>query len=191
MYSQNLDDLEAAAGLSTNMTPETDDPTCVLLHGLIRKLKCELCCSKFDWDDYESGNNESPHDLGTWLRCRDCHARCQERVSKGRRKITIGRLLPHIVCSDDQDPREAEIKSFIAKDQRKAKLLIVLGTSLQFYGPRTLVRHFANVVRSRGGKVVYVNEKKPPKNIAPFFDHVVTWNCDEWTKDLCQRLQWT
>ncbi len=177
-------------GLNTNMTSETGVPICVLLHGDISILKCELCCSKFDWNDYESENFEPAEDLSTQFRCPKCHARCQDRVHRDKRKITVGRLYPGIICSDDQHPQGPEIERFIAKDERKAKMLIILGTSLEFYGPRTLAQRLAAKVQRAGGKVVYVNKTKPGWNVAQFVDYWVNWTCDAWTEDLRRRLSW-
>lgn len=191
MYTQNLDGLEAAVGLDTNMTSDTGAPICVLLHGDIRILKCGLCCSKVDWNDHESGNGGPLGDLDTQFRCPECHTRCDERIKRGKRGITVGRLYPGIVCSDDQHPQGVEIERIIANDQRQAKMLIILGTSLEFYGPRALVRRFAIKVRNRGGKVVYVNDTKPRSDIAQFVDYWVHWTCDAWTEDLRERLLWT
>lgn len=139
-----------------------------------QNIECELCCSKFDWNDYESENDEPLEDLGTQFRCPKCHARCQDRINRRKRRITVGRLYPGIVCSDDQHPQGVEVERIIANDQRQVKMLIILGTSLEFHGPRTLARRFAMKVHHRGGKVVFVNKTKPRPDIAQFVRRFLT-----------------
>jgi hypothetical protein len=63
-----------------------------------------------------------------------------------------------------------------------------MGTSLRVHGLKILVKEFAKAVHLKGGKVVFVNQTKPPESTwGDFIDYWVEWDCDDWVLDLKQR----
>ncbi|KAM3553671.1 hypothetical protein MY1884_006551 [Beauveria asiatica] len=189
LYSQNVDGLEAVAGLSTGMTAEPDaPPICILLHGAIRTLRCELCCSTVDWKGHELDTAKLSLDPGTELNCPTCQQNCKNRTDLGKRKTRIGRLYPAIICSDDEHPQGVEIEDVIAQDEKLADMLIILGTSLRFKGPEKLAQRFARSVRAKQGTIVYVNKTKPPRRIMQFVDDWVNSKCDTWAREVQRRM---
>ncbi len=182
LYTQNIDGLEEVAQLDRD--PTRKSPSLVPLHGTVRYLVCRLCCAKYTWE-----GNEELVSRGEDLGCPECTATSQGRAARGERCTAVGLLRPAIVCSDEQHPRAEEIEHFVAQDKRRADLLLVLGTSLKFYGPLKVVKDLARAVHGRSGVVVYVNATEPRQEISDFADYWVDWRCDPWANHLLQRLQ--
>ncbi|KAK0621234.1 hypothetical protein B0T17DRAFT_617706 [Bombardia bombarda] len=60
-YTQNVDMLEAKAGLVTGLGRRFD---CVPLHGSLANLKCHLCHEAYEWQDYRCHIEESDTEDG-------------------------------------------------------------------------------------------------------------------------------
>ncbi|KAK3333465.1 DHS-like NAD/FAD-binding domain-containing protein [Cercophora scortea] len=168
-YTQNVDMLEAKAGLATGLGPRCD---CVPLHGSLANLKYHLCHEAYEWQDYRrhiedyvikdcnTGDSDTEGDkdedkLALPLPCPRCSSRCETRKEAGMRLLPIGQLRPGMIMLDEAHP-EGEKIAHLARGDNLASpdLLLVLGTSLRVDGPKRLLRQFAGPIHRRGGKVI-------------------------------------
>ncbi|KAH8763821.1 DHS-like NAD/FAD-binding domain-containing protein [Diaporthe sp. PMI_573] len=196
-YTQNVDMLEAKAGLVTGLGRRFD---CVPLHGSLSNLKCHLCHERYEWQDYrrhiedyiiedsdtKDGNDED--ELTLPLPCPRCNFRFEARKEAGMRLPPIGQLRPSMVMLDETHPQGEEIAHLTRGDELSSPdLLLVLGTSLKVDGPKNLLRQFVRPVRGQGGKIIYVNKSKPPSDCSALIDYWVQWDVDKWVRDLKGR----
>ncbi|KAK0637173.1 DHS-like NAD/FAD-binding domain-containing protein [Bombardia bombarda] len=196
-YTQNVDMLEAKAGLATGLGRRFD---CIPLHGSLANLKCHLCHEAYEWEDYrrdiqdcnidsniEDDKSEDDEEEST-LPCPRCNGRYEARKEAGMRLLPIGQLRPSMVMLDETHPHGEEIAHLARGDGLASPdLLLVLGTSLKVDGPKSLFRQFARRIRGQGGKIVYVNRTKPPSDCSALVDYWVQWDVDEWVRDLKGR----
>jgi NAD-dependent histone deacetylase SIR2 len=182
-YTQNIDMLEAKAGLTIDLNrPEVE---CVQLHGSLHLLRCSNCSEIFP---FEAHVLEFAAEAD--LPCPRCVAYSAARETAGRRRVAVGILLPDIVRIGQQQHASGEdIADIIQRDQAaNPHLLFIVGTKLELDGPKRLAKLFAREVKKNGGMVVYVNLTKPQAVWRNLVDYWVKWDCDEWAKDLDQRL---
>lgn len=209
-YTQNIDMLESREGLCTELergtgnrtrfsqkfqrdrstdsgAPLTDSGVEVVhLHGSLDKLRCGLCAKPSSWDE------EDRHQAtlaGKAPDCPWCAANSAHREGKGRRSLAVGRLRPDIVLYGEEHPSAHLVAPLITHDLSLGPdVLLILGTSLRVHGLKVLVREFAKAVHGKGGKVVFVNQTKPPESIwGDVIDYWVQWDCDTWVGDLKKR----
>ncbi|KAH8783264.1 DHS-like NAD/FAD-binding domain-containing protein, partial [Diaporthe sp. PMI_573] len=177
-YNQNIDMLEAKAGLSTDLDR-------LELHGSLHLLRCSHCSETFPLEGYKLEFSAEAN-----LRCPRCVAYSTARETAGRRHIVVGILLPDIVRIGQQQHASGEaITDIIQQDQAAdPHLLLIVGTKLELDGPKRLAKLFAREIKKNGGMVVYVNLTKPQAVWRDLVDYWVNWDCDEWVKDLDQHL---
>lgn len=217
-YTQNIDMLEAREGLCTDPTrgtgsrgrfnPKhrnapragndheggTHDSGCevVLLHGSLESLRCFKCHKTTSWDE---GDRLLTTLAGTVPSCPHCYSSSAAREAKGRRSLEVGQLRPDIVLYGEAHPMEGHIGELTEHDIALGPdMLLIMGTSLKVDGLKRLVKEFAKAVHLRGGKVVFVNNTKPSESVwGELFDYWVSFDCDEWVKDLKNRREdiWT
>ncbi|KAH8909462.1 DHS-like NAD/FAD-binding domain-containing protein [Coniochaeta sp. PMI_546] len=179
-YTQNIDMLEQKAGLRTGIGGEF---RCIPLHGSLAGLECPVCCATDKWEAHRD-----TIDAGRELRCPVCITYREGRVAAGKRRSAIGQLRPSIIMLDAVHPQSGDIGRLVDTDcAATVQVLLILGTSLTVYGPRTLTREFARRVRNRGGMVVYVNLSPPASVWNGVIDYWVHWECDNWVCDLQSR----
>jgi len=185
-YTQNLDGLEARAGLNADI--ESKDCNVVQLHGNLDSFRCSYCRHLTSWD----GVRETALASGELVSCPECASRVEERQRRGgRTNIHVGHLRPNIVLFQDiDDPSSEEKARIIDKDANsRPDVLLVVGTSLAIEGPRyELKSKLIPAVRRNGGKVIYVNNNPPPRAFSkPMVDHIFEMDCDHWVRDLAAR----
>ena len=185
-YTQNLDGLEARAGLNADI--ESKDCDVVQLHGNLDSFRCSYCRHLTNWD----GVRETALASGEIVSCPECASRVEERRRRGgRTNIHVGHLRPNIVLFQDIDDPLSETKArIIDKDANsKPDVLLIVGTSLAIDGPRyELKNKLIPAVRRNGGKVIYVNNNPPPRTFSkPVVDHIFEMDCDLWVRDLAAR----
>ncbi|KAH8768389.1 DHS-like NAD/FAD-binding domain-containing protein [Diaporthe sp. PMI_573] len=182
-YTQNIDMLEAKAGLSTDLNRPGVE--CVLLHGSLRLLRCSHCSLTFPLGAYEAELSAEDD-----LPCSECVAYSAAREAKGRRRVSVGILLPDVVRIGQQFHTSGEVIAKISQQDRAAgpDFLFIVGTQLKRDGPKNLVKMFVREIKKKGGMVVYVNLTKPQALWRGLVDYWVKWDCDEWANDLAQRL---
>lgn len=210
-YTQNIDCLEEREGLCTDLvrgtgnrsrfsstqqrqprpefiqsdSPHSGGVEVVLLHGSLAVLRCGICAKVCPWID---GRRESTL-AGFAPDCPSCAECSIKRSDRGRRGLAIGRLRPDIVLYGEEHPHASLISPLITHDLSLGPdFLLIMGTSLKVHGLKVMVKEFAKAVHSRGGKVVFVNQTKPPESTwGEFIDYWVEWDCDEWVVDLYER----
>jgi NAD-dependent SIR2 family protein deacetylase len=160
----------------------------VALHGTLDRLRCGLCARVTSWDE------EDRHEAtlaGNAPECPWCSANNAKREGKGRRSLAIGRLRPDIVLYGEEHPSAHLVGPLITHDiSLNPDVMLILGTSLRVHGLKIMVKEFAKVVHSRGGKVVFVNQTKPPESVwGDVIDYWVEWDCDAWVGDLKERRE--
>ncbi|TAQ84831.1 hypothetical protein B7494_g6859 [Chlorociboria aeruginascens] len=210
-YTQNIDSLEEREGLCTDMSrgtgsrarfhqkiqrePRPDTVTdsshdsgveVVMLHGNLVSLRCGLCSKLASWDEEErhaitlSGNAPD---------CPECAKYNAKREGRGRRSLAVGRLRPDIVLYGEEHPNANLVAPLITHDLGLGPdILLIMGTSLRVHGLKIMVKEFAKAVHVKGGKVIFVNQTKPPESVwGDVIDYWVEWDCDAWVLDLNKR----
>ena len=210
-YTQNIDGLEARERMTTDLElgkgnqkrfakkcverPLTPihrrpggelDPGCevVQLHGELNTLRCTLCQKTSPWESEKSQHITSLL-AGRAPLCQACLATSQDRKDRGRRGTKIGTLRPNIILYGEEHP-SADLLGSIATSDLKIfpDLLLILGTSLNVHGLKTLVREFAKSVHARSGnkgKVIFVNFSRPAESVwRSVIDIWVDMDCDAW-----------
>jgi NAD-dependent SIR2 family protein deacetylase len=140
-YTQNIDDLELKAGLTT----VGEDANCVQLHGSVMKVQCTQC-----------GFTEHAHhhfpalSSGELPLCPKCEVWMERRKSEGKRIGSKGGLLrPAIILYGESHPKSEAIESMQILDGSKADNLLVVGTSLKTYGSNSLIKDMSRDIRTR------------------------------------------
>jgi hypothetical protein len=91
----------------------------------------------------------------------------------------------------------SEIAEQLQKDQSKADMLIIMGTSLKIVGIKKMIKDFGTRIRGKNGKIVFVNMTRPPKEIEQYIDYFIQGECDpkvleiskQWKRQDAQKLQ--
>ena len=213
-YTQNIDMLESREGLCTELERGTGNRTrfsqkfqreaqqtngpggatldsgveVVHLHGSLDKLRCGLCARSSSWDE------EDRHQItlaGEAPDCPWCVANSAHREGKGRRSLAVGRLRPDIVLYGEEHPSAHLVAPLITHDLSLGPdVLLILGTSLRVHGLKVMVREFAKAVHGKNGRVIFINQTKPPESIwGDVIDYWVAWDCDAWVQDLRKRRE--
>ena len=158
----------------------------MLLHGSLSGLRCGICTKLCSW---ELESRETATLSGSAPDCPSCVEYSAKRRNRGRRELAIGRLRPDIVLYGEEHPNANLIAPLITHDLGLGPdFLLIMGTSLKVHGLKVMVKEFAKAVHVRGGKVVFVNQTKPPESTwGEFIDYWVEWDCDEWVLDLQER----
>jgi NAD-dependent histone deacetylase SIR2 len=174
-YTQNIDGLEARAGLLGSSSQEaksagkgklkikTKEVRNVQLHGDIHRVRCMSCSAEYPCttEHLRMFNEGMPPD------CPECLTRCmrhihiavalfntfssaaEARVARSARPIRVGSLRPAIVLYDEPHPLGDDIGTIQSADlTRKPDMLIIMGTSLKVHGLRKLVKEFAKTVHT-------------------------------------------
>lgn len=173
-YTQNIDGLEARAGLLGSSSQEakstgkgktkirTKEVRNVQLHGDIHRVRCMSCSAEYacNVEHLRMFKEGIPPD------CPECLTRCmchislsvhclthfcvaEARVARSARPIRVGSLRPAIVLYDEPHPLGDDIGTIQSADlARKPDMLIIMGTSLKVHGLRKLVKEFAKTVHS-------------------------------------------
>jgi NAD-dependent histone deacetylase SIR2 len=173
-YTQNIDDLELKAGLTT----VGEEPNCVQLHGSVMKVQCTQC--DFTEHTHHHFLALSSGELPT---CPKCEARIEKRKSEGKRIGSNGGLLrPAIILYGESQSRSEDIESMQVLDSSKADNLLVVGTSLKTFGSLSLIKEMSKEVKRRKGGVYYLDLAIPPANQVKVFDHVFQADCQDFAK---------
>lgn len=152
-YSQNIDGLEARAGLNLHPLPLKSNDV-VQLHGDLHSLKCSLCSTVFACEDRYMLRLQE----GSAVECPQCADKCAMRVALGRRSVAIGCLRPDVILYGEPHPASERIAKTCNMDmKKKPDCLIIAGTSLKVPGLKRLVKGFATTVHEHGGIVVFIN----------------------------------
>lgn len=147
-YTQNVDELDDRAGLSTDLGENSVE--CVPLHGSIHSLRCPTCCGIHKWNATLRATIAAEQEP----QCPLC-IHSPIRVGATRRESTIGRLRPNVIYLGEDHWQGERIVELINHDQSAGPdVLLILGTSLKVSGPRNLARRFARAVGANGGRVV-------------------------------------
>ncbi|KAF8898975.1 DHS-like NAD/FAD-binding domain-containing protein [Infundibulicybe gibba] len=204
-YTQNIDGLEARAGLIGSSSQEVKiggkggskikakDVRNVQLHGDIHRVRCVSCSAEYPCthDHMRMFDQGSPPD------CPECLSRSEARLARSARPIKVGTLRPAIVLYDEPHPLGDDIGSIQSMDLgRKPDMLIIMGTSLKVHGLKKLVKEFARAVHASApspssstskvkskpwaGKVIFVNRTPPGTEWSDIIDYHVAGETDPW-----------
>ncbi|KAI9317757.1 DHS-like NAD/FAD-binding domain-containing protein [Dichotomocladium elegans] len=169
LYTQNIDDLEAALDLPV-----------VQLHGTLGHVKCMLCAASFQFTrEFQNKFRE-----GEAPSCPSCVATGEQRMLLGKRPLAVGVLRPDIVLYNEDHPDGDSIGLQQSNDiKRNPDLLIVLGTSLRIPALKKFIKLAARTVRAhRHGITVLVNKTAPTKEWDTVFDYQVVGDADVWVR---------
>lgn len=194
-YTQNIDGLEKATGLTTSTCISTATtvttkkmplaksnlPHVVSLHGSLERLSCTLCKTTIT---YSESHQESFY-KGESPPCEKCTAFSCDRQANGRRAVKCGILRPDIVLYNEPHPQGDLIAEYVHQDMvKRPTVLVVMGTSLKVVGLKKLVKDFSRVVHEQGegnGLVIFVNKTMAPRSEwRTVFDYEFLGDCDEW-----------
>ncbi|KIM88645.1 hypothetical protein PILCRDRAFT_62275 [Piloderma croceum F 1598] len=208
-YTQNIDGLEARAGLLGSASQDakatgkgkskikTKEVKNVQLHGDIHRVRCTFCsaeapCTEVHLKLFNAGSAPD---------CPECVTRSEARVARSARPLKIGTLRPAIVLYDEPHPLGDDIGTIQTADiSRKPDMLIIMGTSLKVHGLKKLVKDFAKTVHASNGsggkplspknmnksktwtgKVIFVNRTPPPAGEwSDIIDYHVVGDTDTW-----------
>jgi len=179
-YTQNIDDLELKAGLTT----VGEELNCVQLHGSMMKVQCTQC----------GFTEHTVHHFpalssGKLPPCPQCEMRIENRKSEGKRIGSNGGLLrPAIILYGESHPKSEDIESIQILDRSKADNLLVVGTSLKTYGSVSFIKEMSRFIKKRGGGVYYLDLASPPSKMVKFFDHVLQADCQDFAMLALDRL---
>ncbi len=113
---------------------------------------------------------------GEIISCPECALKVEERRRRGgRTNIHVRHLRPNVILYHDINDPLSEVKARIINEDAESTpdVLLVVSTSLAIDGPRyELKNKLIPAVRQKGGKVIYVNNKPPPR---AFFKPVVDY----------------
>ncbi len=192
-YTQNIDCVQAKAGLSTNIQQKCDGESrtkaadCIQLHGSLQYLRCQLCSGLTNWDGLDNITAE-----GECPPCPVCSALSKNRVDNSKRSSNKGALLPFVVLYDDDsknNPFATENTTTADRDAAsRLTLVLIIGTSLTVKGTKSITEDFARSAHSRNGTVILVNKTPVAVSWAKHIDYWVKWDCDEWVLDLANRI---
>jgi NAD-dependent SIR2 family protein deacetylase len=180
-YTQNIDDLELKAGLTT----VGEEPNCVQLHGSVMKVQCTQC----DFTEH-TNHHFSALSSGELPPCPKCKAWIERRKSLGKRIGSKGGLLrPAIILYGESHPKSEDIEFMKNFDRSKVDNMLVVGTSLKTHGSVSLIKEMSGVIRKRGGGVYYLDLASPPAKEAKVFDHVLQADCQDFAKHALDYLE--
>jgi NAD-dependent SIR2 family protein deacetylase len=180
-YTQNIDDLELKAGLTT----AGEEPNCVQLHGSVMKVQCTQCGFTEHTDHHFSALSS-----GTLPPCPQCEIRIERRKLEGKRIGSNGGLLrPAIILYGESHPKSDDIESMQNLDRLKADNILVVGTSLKTHGSLSLIKEMSRFIRKKGGGVYYLDLASPPAKDNKIFDHVLQADCQEFAKHALDHLK--
>ena len=160
----------------------------VQLHGNLDFFRCSLCSHLTSWESV----NEMALISGEVILCPNCISVQEERrISRKRINICVGHLRPNIVLFHDLDDPCSERKATIIDNDANSRpdVLLIISTSLAVDGPRhELKSKLIPAIRHNGGKVIYVNNRPPPKGFCkPVVDYIFEMDCDIWVQELATR----
>ena len=186
VYTQNIDGLEAKAGLPSDLDAAQKDAKVVLLHGSLERVVCTLCESKHGFDR----KFLRAFKRGSAPECPNCLRTSMRRAADGKRLHSMGILRPGIVLYNEAHPNGDSVAESVAKDLKKRPdCLIVLGTSLKVAGIKQLIKTVAKQVHHIGGIVVYINRTSlAPSEWKDVFDYHIVGDCDEAVAQLIDLL---
>ena len=181
VYTQNIDDLEIKAGLTTG----GDHPNCVQLHGSAMEVICTQC--SFTEHVYHHFLSLKSGELPS---CPQCKNRNEERRMQGKRVSGRGGLLrPAIILYGESHPKGEDIAEIQALDEQKADNLLVVGTSLKTFGSVDLVKQLsASLRQNQRGQVYYMDLQNPPTSLVDVFHHTVQTDCQKFADYMLEKL---
>lgn len=183
VYTQNIDDLETKAGLTTG----GDHPNCVQLHGSAMEVICTQC--SFTEHVYHHFFTLKSGELPT---CPQCNNRIEERRIQRKRPLGGGFLRPAIILYGESHPKGEDIAEIQALDEGKADGLLVVGTSLKTFGSVDLIKKLsANMKKNQRGQVYYMDLQNPPVNLLDVFHHTVQTDCQKFANYVLEELDKT
>ncbi|ORX72847.1 DHS-like NAD/FAD-binding domain-containing protein [Linderina pennispora] len=169
-YTQNIDGLEAKAGLNVwdpNGDVAWQKADTVPLHGSMEHLKCQLCSSTYPFD----GN------LGAGDACLDCSTRSSIREAMGRRALPSGKLRPTVVLYEEPHPHSEDIAKIISHDTRALSSRRSTSKLTDVPGCKQLVKQLAGAATLT---VVVNNEPVCGKAWDSVVDFQVIGAAEEW-----------
>ncbi|QRV85659.1 NAD-dependent histone deacetylase SIR2 [Ceratobasidium sp. AG-Ba] len=125
----------------------------------------------------------------------DCAARGEGALQTEKQQLRTlppGLLLPDIVWNQDsQDHSTGAIGlDKLLELDRRADLLLIIGTSISTQGAARLVRALAREVHARGGAVVYIGQGSLSWGAwSQSIDLMVDWDIDVWATKASQQSQ--
>ena len=171
-YTQNIDGLEAKAGLDVGIpakryhvkkkqvvalvgdaateAPPKVTPKCIPLHGQLTHLYCPLCSTSLPIADHLPLPAEP-------LLCPTCHLSSIVRDALSERRRRVGQLRASVVLYGEDHPQGESIGTVVERDLRgsrrkgdeqgKVDFLLVAGTSLAIPGVKRIVKEMARALR--------------------------------------------
>ncbi|WUR04899.1 NAD-dependent protein deacetlyase [Vairimorpha necatrix] len=155
VYTQNIDSLEEKAGLGLE--------NLVYLHGNLKYLKCLYCGDTSEFTD--------PEIIKSSPTCSNC------KVSNIRLR-NVPRYLHTNIIHYHQDHPDSDLISDCIKKDSDCDLLIVVGTSLNVFGVRNMVKYFKKICSTR----IFVNKEDCKSSLRKYFTHFYKGTSDNFFK---------
>ncbi|KAJ7642484.1 DHS-like NAD/FAD-binding domain-containing protein, partial [Mycena polygramma] len=203
VYTQNIDGLEKKAKLSSGLpvlresfentgtdseegrliiSPTTSIAKCLPLHRSCKTMRCDVCQHSYPLQSFLS-----PDGLLYLPPCPACKAKSDERFPT---------LRPSIVLYNEPHPDGQTIAEIISHDTHELSssapcILMVIGTSLQIPGTKSLVKELAAVLQSTVyNRTILVNKTFPQGDSWPkIFDTWVEGDIQEFSQLVGRNLK--
>ncbi len=151
----------------------------VQLYGNLDSFRCSYYSHFTSWD----GVRKTALASGEIVSCPEYASKVEERRRRGgRTNIYVRHLRPNVILYHDINNPLSEVKARIINEDAELTpdILLVVGILLAIDGPRyELKNKLIPAVRWKGGKVIYVNNKPPPRAFfKPVVDHIFKMDCD-------------
>ncbi|TBU01935.1 Sir2-like telomeric silencing protein [Hamiltosporidium tvaerminnensis] len=182
IYTQNIDGLEEKAGLI--FSKESKNTEIIYLHGNMKFLKCSYCGYQIPFTKTENLKFK----ISEEIECINCLEREKKRKENHQRSTPIGVMNTTIIHYYQSHPESSFISEMVSKDT-DLNLFIVMGTSLQIYGIKKIVKYFGFSNRNNKGVSIYVNKEEPRSEFKDVFDFQWKGDCDEFCKEILNLLE--
>lgn len=176
IYTQNIDSLEAKAGIQ----PEN----LVYLHGNLDYLICTMCGHRIN---YTEEVNEF-YKKGKEIVCTRCERENVKRKENKIRLAKVGYYHTNIIHYDQPHHDAYKIARLFEGDM-DLDLFIVMGTSLKVYGVKEMVKRGLRKVRLNNGKGVFVNLEEPSREFKEMFDYFWKGECDTFCDEILKNIE--
>lgn len=165
VYTQNIDGLEEKGGFKDSL---------VYLHGNLKYLKCIRCGSLEEFNDVKIEKNK--HLNLEFFEKKDNFGNCKKCEISIKRHNSIQTFLHTTIVHYYQDHPNSDFISKCIRDDSFADLCIVVGTSLNVFGVRNMIKYFYKMKC----ECFFVNIEDCRNDMKKYFKYLFKGSSDEF-----------
>lgn len=163
VYTQNIDSLEEKGGLTKD--------NLVYLHGNLKYLRCLYCGSQSEFNN--------PTDILNSPKCTICAKSQNERLKN------IPKYLHTNIIHYHQDHPDSDLISKCIRKDSNLDLLIVVGTSLNVFGVKNMVKYFSKFCKNR----IFVSLSNCSSSMKKYFTHFYKGTSDDFFRHVKKSVE--